>query len=60
MIYCAQNTSFDRFYHFQAFLQKKKKNMFISCNRAEKQTKVLKKYYVEALLVKNLKTIMDE
>lgn len=24
--------------------------MFISCNRAEKQTKVLKKCYVEALL----------
>ena len=47
---------------FQAFLQKKKKkkNLFISCNRAEKQTKVLKKCYVEALLVKNLKTIMDE
>ena len=43
---------------FQAFLQKKK--MFIYCNRAEKQTKVLKKCYVEALLVKNLKTIMDE
>lgn len=34
--------------------------MFIYCNRAEKQTKVLKKCYVEALLVKNLKTIMDE
>lgn len=45
---------------FQAFLQKKIKNLFISCNRAEKQTKVLKKCYVEALLVKNLKTIMDE
>ena len=45
---------------FEAFLQKKTNNMFISCNRAEKQTKVLKKCYVEALLVKNLKTIMDE
>ena len=43
---------------FQAFCQKK--NLFISCNRAEKQTIVLKKCYVEALLVKNLKTIMDE
>ena len=42
----------------EAFLKKKK--MFISCNRAKKQTKVLKKCYVEALLVKNLKTIMDE
>ena len=41
----------------EAFLKKK---MFISCNRAKKQTKVLKKCYVEALLVKNLKTIMGE
>ena len=45
---------------FEAFLEKKKKNMFISCNRAEKQTNVLKKCYVEAMLVKSLKTIMDE
>ena len=47
---------------FEAFLEKKKKKkkMFISCNRAEKQTNVLKKCYVEAMLVKSLKTIMDE
>ena len=53
---------------FEAFLQKKttptkknnKKRHVYNLQPCRETIKVLKKCYVEALLVKNLKTIMDE
>ena len=54
---------------FEAFLQKKNNNNKKNKNKkrhvynlqpCRETIKVLKKCYVEALLVKNLKTIMDE
>ena len=49
---------------FEAFLQKKNNNNnkrhVYNLQPCRETIKVLKKCYVEALLVKNLKTIMDE